>query len=185
MHNFQLSKSRSIAIRHTLDMDSILQASVSFNSPLGRLRFGATTKGLSAVDFVSKKGGPLDFSDYPTAQEHCLAARDWLERYFEGERTPYGGALDLQGTVFQQEVWAQISRASFGETLTYGQIASSIMRPMASRAVGAAVGANPVPLVIPCHRVLGSGGKITGYSGGEGIPTKQKLLKLEGIEYLA
>ena len=166
-------------------MDSILQASVSFDSPLGRLRVGASTKGLSAVDFVSNAGGPLDFSGDPTAREHCLAARDWLERYFEGEQNPYGGSLDLQGTVFQQEVWAQISRAGFGETLTYGEIASSIMRPMASRAVGAAVGANPVPLVIPCHRVLGSGGKITGYSGGEGIPTKQKLLKLEGIEYLA
>ena len=78
-------------------------------------------------------------------------------------------------------MWAEISKIEFGKTKTYGEIAEAIGRPKAVRAVGGAVGANPVPLVIGCHRVLGAAGKITGYSGGDGLPTKRWLLKLEGL----
>ena len=90
--------------------------------------------------------------------------------------------VDLsKGTEFQREVWKEIAKIKFGQVKTYSDIARAIGKPLAARAVGGAVGSNPIPLVVGCHRVLGSSGKITGYSGGKGIPTKRILLKLEGI----
>jgi methylated-DNA-[protein]-cysteine S-methyltransferase len=108
-------------------------------------------------------------------------AEQQLKAYFDGKSKSLTFAVALSGTVFQQEVWNEISKIPFGETKTYGEIATAIGRPKAVRAVGGAVGANPVPLIIGCHRVLGSAGKITGYSGGDGLPTKRWLLKLEGL----
>ena len=89
--------------------------------------------------------------------------------------------MDLE-TEFQKSVWRQIARIPFGKTKSYADIAKAIGKPKAARAVGGAVGSNPVPLVVGCHRVMGASGKITGYSGGKGIPTKQWLLEHEGIE---
>lgn len=108
-------------------------------------------------------------------------AKDQLLEYFAGKRKVFDLPLDLRGTEFQKSVWQIIDQIKFGETLTYADIAARIGKPKAARAVGGAVGANPVPLVVPCHRVLGASGKITGYSGGEGLPTKRKLLRLEQI----
>lgn len=105
-----------------------------------------------------------------------------IESYFAGTLTKFTLPLDLsKGTEFQRSVWKEIVKIKFGQVKTYADIALAIGKPLAARAVGGAVGSNPIPLVVGCHRVLGSSGKITGYSGGKGLPTKRILLKLEGI----
>jgi methylated-DNA-[protein]-cysteine S-methyltransferase len=109
-------------------------------------------------------------------------AEKQLKNFFAGKGRVLDFDVELQGTEFQRAVWAEISKIGFGETKTYGEIAQAIGRPKAVRAVGGAVGANPVPLVVGCHRVLGTSGKITGYSGGDGLPTKRWLLALEGLK---
>ena len=106
-----------------------------------------------------------------------------LTDYFAGKRKVLDFDVEVTGTDFQLAVWDQIAQLGFGETATYADVAAAIGNPNAVRAVGGAVGANPVPLVIGCHRVLGASGRITGYSGGDGIPTKQWLLAHEHIEY--
>lgn len=108
-------------------------------------------------------------------------AADEMRRYLAGERVQFSCELDLHGTPFQISVWQELSRIPYGETRSYGEIAHAIGRPSASRAVGAANGANPVAIVVPCHRVIGSDGLLTGYGGG--LPTKAWLLSLEGIAY--
>ena len=124
------------------------------------------------------------FSESEEAKSLASAAVLQLNEYFAGTRTEFDLPTDLMGTNFQKAVWKEISDIGFGEQLTYGEIAARIGNPAASRAVGAAVGANPVPIIIPCHRVMGASQKITGYSGGEGIPTKKWLLNFERIEYV-
>jgi methylated-DNA-[protein]-cysteine S-methyltransferase len=109
-------------------------------------------------------------------------AEKQLRNYFAGKTQILDFDVELKGTEFQRAVWDEISKIGFGETKTYGDIAVAIGRPKAVRAVGGAVGANPVPLVVGCHRVLGASGKITGYSGGDGLPTKRWLLSLEGLK---
>ena len=107
-----------------------------------------------------------------------LRARAQLERYFAGQSKTFDLPLDLQsGTPFQQSVWAALLAVPAEKTLSYGQLASTIGRPAAVRAVGAAVGRNPVSIVVPCHRIVGSNGALTGYAGG--IARKAALLKLE------
>ena len=108
-------------------------------------------------------------------------AADELRRYFSGERIQFSCPLDLHGTPFQLAVWQALQAIPYGETRSYGQIAQAIGRPSASRAVGAANGANPVAIIVPCHRVIGSNGALTGYGGG--VPTKAWLLSLEGVKY--
>ena len=104
-----------------------------------------------------------------------------LQRYFAGERISFSCPLDLQGTAFQINVWQALSAIPYGKTRSYGEIAQVIGRPAASRAVGAANGANPVAIIVPCHRVIGSTGTLTGYGGG--LPTKSWLLALEGVKH--
>jgi O-6-methylguanine DNA methyltransferase len=100
-----------------------------------------------------------------------------LHEYLRGRRRQFTVPLDLRGTEFQKSVWGALAEIPYGETTTYGAIASRIDAPKASRAVGQAVGANPAPIVIPCHRVLGSSGALVGYGGG--LPLKERLLMLE------
>ena len=107
-------------------------------------------------------------------------AMDELRRYLTGEHVQFTCPLDLQGTAFQIDVWEELYRIPYGETRTYAEIARSIGRSAAVRAVGAANGANPVAIIVPCHRVIGSNGTLTGYGGG--LPTKAWLLALEGIQ---
>ncbi len=104
-------------------------------------------------------------------------AADQLRRYFAGERLQFDCKLDLRGTAFQQAVWQAMYRIPYGETRTYGELAKEIGYPQAARAVGAASGANPVAIIVPCHRVIGSDGALRGYGGG--LPTKEWLLALE------
>ena len=108
-------------------------------------------------------------------------AADELRRYFAGEQLQFSCPLDLQGTPFQIEVWRELCHIPYGETSCYGEIARVIGRPAAARAVGAANGANPVAIIVPCHRVIGSNGTLTGYGGG--LPTKSWLLSLEGVSH--
>jgi methylated-DNA-[protein]-cysteine S-methyltransferase len=102
-----------------------------------------------------------------------------LAEYLEGKRRVFDLPLRLEGTEFQKEVWEAVSHVPYGQTASYGEIALLIGRPRASRAVGAANGANPIPIVIPCHRVIGADGSLTGYGGG--IALKSRFLALEGI----
>jgi len=102
---------------------------------------------------------------------------DQLREYFAGKRTTFDLALIPQGTEFQVKVWNELRRIPYGETISYKQLAERIGKPKAVRAVGAANGANPIPIVIPCHRVIGNDGSLTGFGGG--LPLKKRLLELE------
>jgi O-6-methylguanine DNA methyltransferase len=115
--------------------------------------------------------------------EPLSQALDQLRRYFAGERVQFSCPLDLRGTAFQVSVWEELYRIPYGQTRTYAQIAAAIGSPKAVRAVGAANGANPVAVIVPCHRVIGSNGSLTGYGGG--LPMKEWLLALEGVTLLA
>ncbi len=106
--------------------------------------------------------------------EHVLSE---IHAYLRGELREFTISVDLRGTEFQRDVWNAIARITYGQTTTYGELADSIQRPKATRAVGQATGANPVPIVIPCHRVIGSSGGLTGFGGG--LPLKERLLGLE------
>ncbi len=106
-------------------------------------------------------------------------AMDEMRRYLGGARVQFTCPLDLHGTAFQVRVWEELTRIPYGETRSYSEIAIAIGRLSAARAVGAANGANPVAIIVPCHRVIGSNGTLTGYGGG--LPTKAWLLALEGI----
>jgi methylated-DNA-[protein]-cysteine S-methyltransferase len=114
-----------------------------------------------------------------------IEAKKQLAQYFQGTIDRFSVEVNPEGTAFQKAVWKEIAKHGFGKHTSYGQIASRIGKPTASRAVGAAVGANPTPLIVGCHRVLGSTGKITGFTGAKGIKTKAWLLGHEQIEYLA
>ena len=133
---------------------------------------------MTAID-IAAKGAKVSPSTTPV----LLLAKEELDLFFAGTLTKFSFPVDLNsGTEFQKSVWRQIARIPFGKTKSYADIAKAIGKPKAARAVGGAVGSNPVPLVVGCHRVMGASGKITGYSGGKGIPTKQWLLEHEGIE---
>lgn len=109
-----------------------------------------------------------------------LEAKRQLEEYFSGLRASFSLPLNPQGTAFQKKVWQQLEAIPYGQTRTYGQIAAAVGQPTASRAVGGANHNNPIAIVIPCHRVIGANGKLTGYAGG--LDIKEKLLRLEGVE---
>jgi len=150
-------------------------------SPLGTMLLAATDRGLAGVWFVGQRHGPdsrgwREDPSHPVLREAMAQLAAW----FAGERTGFDLPLDLQaGTSFQQEVWQALRAIPHGGTTSYAEIARRLGRPAAARAVGAAVGRNPVSIVVPCHRVLGSGGSLTGYAGG--LERKTALLKLEGV----
>ena len=154
------------------------------DTPVGRLAVSASDTDLVELTFLSDNDRRLDFETSQLAVAQVARAAKWLRDYFSGSQADYQGDLDLSGTEFQKAVWREISTIQHGQSLSYGEIANRIGKPRASRAVGAAVGANPIPLIVPCHRVMGASGKITGYSGGDGISTKKKLLALEKIEFV-
>jgi methylated-DNA-[protein]-cysteine S-methyltransferase len=148
----------------------------SFPSPFGFITFTAEAEKITAVELCKKVSA--------TGNSKVLdEAGRQLVQYLNGSLTKFSLPLKVSGTPFQLAVWQAMAKIPFGKTLSYGQIATQIGKPQAARAVGAAVGANPTPLVIGCHRVLGSSGSITGYSGGQGIKTKKLLLEHEGIDY--
>lgn len=150
---------------------------------LGKVSITSSEVALTSLEFLPGRSSLKDFSSSPHAKALVEDAARQLDEYFRGERRRFDLKLAPTGTKFQQQVWQQIQKIPFGQTISYGAIAKAIKKPSAARAVGGAVGANPLAIFIPCHRVMGSTGKLTGYSGGNGIPTKKKLLALEGIEH--
>ncbi len=148
-------------------------------SPLGPLTLAATDTGLAGVWFDDQKHHPGDLQapDQPGQPWLALAAAE-LQRYFAGQLQMFTVALAPQGTPFQQQVWQALLHIPHGQLGTYGQLAQQLGRPTAARAVGAAVGRNPLGIIVPCHRVVGKDGSLTGYAGG--LHRKQALLKLEG-----
>jgi len=147
------------------------------HSEHGTLRYGGASSGSSG----GSGGGAGAGGSGPTDPVLTQAISE-LGEYFAGTRRDFSVPVELSGTEFQGSVWAQLSGIGWGEHRSYADIADAIGKPGAFRAVGGAVGANPVPLIVGCHRVLARDGRITGYSAGGGIATKQYLLTLEGIE---
>ncbi len=147
-------------------------------SPIGKLLIAGDSESVRQINFA-KNGKPSkpepdwqESSRGPVAQ----AARQ-LREYFAGSRQDFDLPLAPEGTEFQRQVWRRLQEIPYGETISYGELARRIGNPKASRAVGAANGQNPIPIVIPCHRVIGANGKLTGFGGG--LPTKEALLALE------
>jgi methylated-DNA-[protein]-cysteine S-methyltransferase len=143
-------------------------------SPLGCLRIEASAEAIVAIRFL-ERGSP---DRAPTSGVLAEAASQ-LSAYFAGRLRRFELPLEPHGTPFQQQVWNALAAIPFGVTWTYGQLAARIGCPKSSRAVGAANGANPIPVVLPCHRVIGADGGLTGYGGG--IERKRALLDLEGV----
>ena len=154
----------------------------TYDSPLGPMILAASDAGLVGVWFHDQKHLP-DTSAWPTRPSHpvLLQAVRQLAEYFAGKRTHFELPLDVSGgTAFQQSVWQALLQIAPGDTTSYGTLSGRIGKPLAVRAVGSAVGRNPLSIVVPCHRVLGADGSLTGYAGG--LPRKQALLKLEGVQ---
>ena len=151
-----------------------------YESPLGPMIVAATSRGLAGAWFEGQRHLP-DNSKWPSQPQHPVLRRTvaQLDEYFRGNRTSFDLPLDLQGgTAFQQSVWQALLSIPRGGTTSYGVLSQRIGQPAAVRAVGAAVGRNPLCIVLPCHRVLGSDGSLTGYAGG--LERKSALLQLEG-----
>jgi methylated-DNA-[protein]-cysteine S-methyltransferase len=152
---------------------------------IGRVGLASSDRGLAAVLLPSelpRRDARLQrlFGRYdlrPDAGRND-AARSQLEQYLAGARTEFALPVDQRGTPFQVAVWREVARVAYGRTSSYGEISGRVGRPRAVRAVGAANGDNPLPIVVPCHRVVGSAGELTGYGGG--LPLKRLLLALEG-----
>jgi methylated-DNA-[protein]-cysteine S-methyltransferase len=152
------------------------------DSPIGRIEI--VGDGAAVVALSIERDGMLPHDELPEAADPVLdRAVEQLEQYFAGQRHDFDVPVSLAGTEFQLAVWEQLVDLEWGEVISYGDLGRGTGRPTAGRAVGGAVGANPVPIIVPCHRVLGSDGTITGYSGGDGIPTKSWLLAHEGIAH--
>lgn len=151
-------------------------------SPIGRIEI--VGDGTAIVSVAIERDGRLPADHIPESRDPIVdAGAIQLAEYFAGDRTAFDLPVRLPGTRFQRAVWEQLVRLAFGEVVSYGELGRRTGRRSAGRAIGGAVGANPVPLIVPCHRVLGSDGRITGYSGGQGIPTKAWLLDHEGIAH--
>jgi methylated-DNA-[protein]-cysteine S-methyltransferase len=152
------------------------------DSPIGRIEL--TSDGQAVTSLSIERAGTLPWEAEPERSTAVLdAAVDQLGEYFAGTRRDFDVPVALAGTEFQRSVWQQLGGLAFGEVVSYGEIGHATGRATAGRAVGGAVGANPIPIIVPCHRVLASDGRITGYSGGNGIPTKVWLLDHEGIAH--
>jgi methylated-DNA-[protein]-cysteine S-methyltransferase len=145
-----------------------------------RLRLVASVSGLRSLEL--RPTGVLEIQRND-GNRFLLEAAAQLHAYFAAKLRRFDLPLDMQGTDFQRRVWRQLEEIPYGETRSYAQIANAIGTPKAVRAVGAANGANPIAIIVPCHRVIGSNGKLTGFGGG--LPMKQRLLELEGAWSMA
>lgn len=157
---------------------------IEFDSPVGVLRIVADRDALRQIDFHSARAIPAPDPAWVNADDTLLReAKQQLQAWFAGDRRAFELPLAPEGTPFQRDVWDALCRIPYGETVSYGDIAADVGRPDASRAVGAACGRNPLPIVIPCHRVVGRNGSLTGFGGG--IEAKKTLLAVEGQQALA
>lgn len=155
-------------------------ATGTLDSPIGVLRLAAIDAGLCGVLFPNQELVVPDAAGTVRSRRHLDGSRRLLERYFAGRLKRFTGVtLAPVGTPFQTAVWMALRAIPFGQIRTYGAIAASIGNPKAVRAVGLANGCNPLPIIVPCHRVVGADGTLTGFGGG--LPTKSWLLEHEGI----
>jgi methylated-DNA-[protein]-cysteine S-methyltransferase len=148
-------------------------------SPIGKLKLVASDKGLVAIFWENDRPNRVRLSELIEDQYHLVLVETerQLREYFAGKRTEFSVSLDMRGTRFQKDVWEALLAIPFGETRSYGQLAKQLGNPRATRAVGAANGRNPISIIVPCHRVIGSSGKLTGFAGG--LDVKAHLLDLE------
>jgi len=160
-----------------------VRVTTPYQSPFGILEIEASDEGISAIRWPStpddnQPNPPISTSSSGRPERPLLeTAKTQLDEYFQGARNNFELPLSLTGTPFQQLVWNALTGIPYGTTTSYGAIANAIDRPRAVRAVGRAIGSNPIPLIIPCHRVIGAGGKLTGFSGG--LDRKRWLLNRE------
>ena len=158
-----------------------LAAQATIDSPIGPLTALATNQGLAGLWFDAQKHHPGDL-DAPVDPNHphIVAVKRWLDAYWAGrDPSPAEVTLDLHGTEFQRAVWRALLGIQLGRTKTYGEIAALVGQGAVPRATGTAVGRNPVSILVPCHRVIGANGSLTGYAGG--LPRKERLLQHEGV----
>ena len=160
--------------------DTVVRWYTALNSPVGRLSLVATERGLRTV-LWQDGAAPVQLAGHITedpGRPILRQAARQLAEYFAGKRTVFNLPLDLRGTPFQLAVWRSLATIPYGHTLSYGEQAALIGRPRAVRAVGQANGRNPVPIILPCHRVIGADGSLGGFSGG--LALKRTLLRREG-----
>lgn len=152
-----------------------------FQSPHGRMLLVADDRGLASVSFAGQKYAPRVAADWRRDAMHPLLrkAKRELAEYFAGRRKRFTVKLAPKGTSFQRAVWKAIAGVGFGKTIAYAELARRAGRPGSARAAGAATGRNPLGIVVPCHRIVGSNGSLTGYAGG--LAKKKALLTLEGV----
>ena len=143
-----------------------------YKSPIGLIEVGGTEDAVTSLFFVEERRPDV------TSNAVCAEAVRQLAEYFDGTREDFELPLELTGTEFQRQVWVELTAIPFGQTVSYGDLARAIGKPTAVRAVGAANGDNPVSIIVPCHRVIGSDGGLTGYGGG--LERKEWLLRHEG-----
>ncbi|MGV8968992.1 MAG: methylated-DNA--[protein]-cysteine S-methyltransferase [Microbacteriaceae bacterium] len=155
---------------------------IQVQSPIGRIEVESDGVTVTRLTIERESALPNDGVDQRPVGVLVDAATQ-LGEYFAGTRFDFDVPVSLSGTAFQQQIWAQLQLLPWGVVTSYGELGARTGRTSAGRAVGGAVGANPIPIIVPCHRVLASSGTITGYSAGEGIPTKVWLLDHEGIEH--
>ncbi|MCC6171616.1 MAG: methylated-DNA--[protein]-cysteine S-methyltransferase [Gammaproteobacteria bacterium] len=149
------------------------------DSPVGPLFLAASDDGLRAIEFCDNRHPVKRGDDWREGDNAVLRkAAGQLFEYFSGRRRAFDLPLSPAGTEFQRTVWTMLTKIPYGETISYAQLAARVGKPMAIRAVGAANGRNPLPIVLPCHRVIGADGSLTGFGGG--LPIKRFLLELEG-----
>ena len=155
---------------------------LTIESPLGRIALHGNDEAVTRLEIATAGRLSSDgIPETPTALLHRAATE--LREYFAGKREQFTVPVRVSGTPFQEAIWQQLTQIPFGGVRGYGDLGRATGRATAGRAVGGAVGANPVPLLIPCHRVLASDARITGYSAGDGISTKVWLLDHEGIAH--
>lgn len=148
-----------------------------FESPVGPLLLAGDAKALRCVSFETSKRSAPPQPDWKQGKAPFAEVIRQLQAYFCGELKEFDVPLKMEGTEFQLRVWNELRAIPYGETISYAQLAARIGNPQAVRAVGAANGSNPIPIIVPCHRVIGSDGSLTGFGGG--LPTKKILLELE------
>jgi methylated-DNA-[protein]-cysteine S-methyltransferase len=174
-----VTRSSSVTVRQAF-AGVPLAAQAVLDSPIGPLTALATTRGIAGLwfDDQTHHPGALD-APIDAGHPHVASMRRWLDAYWGGRDPAWRDvALDLHGTVFQRAVWHALLTIPFGRTRSYGEIAAQVGGGAVPRATGTAVGRNPVSILVPCHRVIGANGSLTGYAGG--LPRKERLLQHEG-----
>ena len=158
--------------------------STNYKSPVGDMLIVSDGKAIKGIWFDGQKHFKSTVESELTVNDELIIfenVKKWLDDYFNGINPEIDFKLKPEGTEFRKKVWQILSEIQYGETMTYGEIASKISPTMSAQAVGGAVGANPIAIVIPCHRVLGKNAKLTGYAAG--IDKKMELLKIENISF--